>query len=210
MQDKLSAKATKCVFLGYSCFQRGYQCYSPDINRYLISTDVTFFEDSSFFSFVACPPVLDDIFIPVVLPSPDFPSPLTDAVTRPLQIYTRHPCPPIGPLVDSSFMPPSSLTLILQPPDDLPIAIRKGTRSTCNPHSVYNFLSFHHLSSPYFTFISTLSSISTPKSTSEALSHPMAEEMDALYFNGTWELIALLSGKFPIGCRWVCTMKVKT
>ena len=26
-QDKLSAKATKCVFLGYSHLQRGYQCY---------------------------------------------------------------------------------------------------------------------------------------------------------------------------------------
>ena len=60
----------------------------------------------------------------------------------------------------------------------------------------------------YSTFISTLSSISTPKSTSEALFHPMAEEMDAFYFNGTWELIALPSGKFPVGCRWVCTMKV--
>ena len=42
-QDKLLAKATKCVFLGYSHLQRGYHCYSPDINRYFISVDVTFF-----------------------------------------------------------------------------------------------------------------------------------------------------------------------
>ena len=78
-QDKLSAKATKCVFLGYSCLQRGYRCYSPDIKRYFISVDVTFFEDSSFFSSTARPP------IPIVLPSPNFPSPPTDAVTRPLK-----------------------------------------------------------------------------------------------------------------------------
>ena len=32
-QEKLSAKATKCVFLGYSRLQRGYRCYSPNINR---------------------------------------------------------------------------------------------------------------------------------------------------------------------------------
>ena len=29
-QDKLSAKATKCIFLGYSRLQKGYRCYSPD------------------------------------------------------------------------------------------------------------------------------------------------------------------------------------
>ena len=55
--DKLSTKATKCVFFGYSCLYRGYRCYSPDINRYFISTDTTFFEDSFFFSSAARPPV---------------------------------------------------------------------------------------------------------------------------------------------------------
>ena len=97
--------------------------------------------------------------------------------------------------------------------DDLPIAIQKGTRSTSNPHPIYNFLSFHHLSLPYFVFVSTLSSVSTPKSTSETLSHPdwkqaMAEEMNVLYSNDTWELVALPPSKSPVGCRWVYTMKV--
>ena len=36
----------------------------------------------------------------------------------------------------------------------------------------------------------------------------MVEEMDALYSNDTWELDALPPGKSPIGCRWVCTVKV--
>ena len=112
------------------------------------------------------------LVIPLVLPSPDFPSPPTDVVTRPLQVYSRRPHPPTGPRVDSSLMSQSSPAPIPQPSDDLPIAIRKGTRSTSNPHSVYNFLNFHHLSLPYFAFVSTLSSVSTPKSTSEALSHP--------------------------------------
>ena len=125
----------------------------------------TFFEDSS--SSAARPSVPD-----VLLPSPDFPSPPTDVVTRPLQVYTPRPRPPIGPHVDSSLMPQSSSALVPQPFDDLPIAIRKGTYSTSNPHPIYNFLSFHRLSLPYFAFVSTLSSISIPKSTSEALSHP--------------------------------------
>ena len=110
-------------------------------------------------------------------------------------------------------MSPSSPALIPQPPDDLPISIWKGTRSTCNPHPVYNFLIYHRLSLPYFAFVSTLSSVFIPTSTNEALSHPswklaVVEEMDALSSNGTWELVLLPSGKSPVGCRWVYTAKV--
>ena len=205
-QDKLSAKATKCVFLGYSRLQRGYRCYSPNINRYFISANATFFEDSS--SSIVCPPILDVLSFPLVLPSPDFPSPPTDVVTQPLQVYTSRPRPPTGPLVGASSMPQSSPALVPQLYDDLPIVIWKSVRSTSNPHPVYNFFIFHRLSLPYFAFVFTLSSISTPRSTSEALSHPswkqaMAKEMNALYSNCTWELVALPSGKSPVGCRWV-------
>ena len=35
----------------------------------------------------------------------------------------------------------------------------------------------------------------------------MVEEMDALYFNGTWELVTLPLSQYPVGCRWVYTMK---
>ena len=108
-------------------------------------------------------------------------------------------------------MPQSSLAPVSQSSDDLPIAIQKGTRSTSNSHPDYNFLSFHHLSLPYFAFVSTLPFVSTLKSTGEALSHPgwkqaMTEEMDALYSNDTWELVALPPGKFPVSCRWVYTV----
>ena len=125
----------------------------------------------------------------------------------------RHPRPPIEPRVDSSLMMQSSPAPVSQPSDDLPIAIRKGTRSTSNPHPVYNFFSFHRLSLPYLAFVSTLSSVSTPKSTSKALSHPswklaMVKEMDALYSNDTWDLVAIPLGKSPVGCRWVYTVKV--
>ena len=36
----------------------------------------------------------------------------------------------------------------------------------------------------------------------------MVEEMDALYYYGTWELVALPPGKSPVGCCWVYTVKV--
>ena len=36
----------------------------------------------------------------------------------------------------------------------------------------------------------------------------MAEKIDALYSNDTWELIVLPPGKSPVGCQWVYTVKV--
>ena len=47
---KLDPKALKCVFLGYSRLQKGYRCFSPDLNKYVVSTDVVFSEDTPFYS----------------------------------------------------------------------------------------------------------------------------------------------------------------
>ncbi|XP_047270819.1 BAG-associated GRAM protein 1 isoform X4 [Capsicum annuum] len=42
-KDKLASRALKCVFLGFSRVQKRYRCYSPDLHRYFMSADVTFF-----------------------------------------------------------------------------------------------------------------------------------------------------------------------
>nr|CAN72663.1 hypothetical protein VITISV_031849 [Vitis vinifera] len=89
-QDKLSAKAMKCLFLGYSRLQKGYRCYSLETHRYFISADVTFFEDSPFFSTTSeSLPVSEVLPIPIVSP-PDAMPP------RPLQVYHRRPLK-VGP-----------------------------------------------------------------------------------------------------------------
>ncbi|RVW38572.1 Retrovirus-related Pol polyprotein from transposon TNT 1-94 [Vitis vinifera] len=183
-QDKLSAKAMKCLFLGYSRLQKGYRCYSLETHRLAHSH---------------CLP-------PDVMPP------------RPLQVYHRRPRV-VAPLpfpeapADSLPIPSASPAPALPSPNDLPIAVRKGTRSTRNPHPIYNFLSYHRLSSPYSAFVSAISSVSLPKSTHEALSHPgwrqaMVDEMAALHSNGTWDLVVLPSGKSTVGCRWVYAVKV--
>lgn len=46
---KLDPKGLKCIFLGYSRLQKGYRCYSPTLNRYMVSIDVVFPESISFF-----------------------------------------------------------------------------------------------------------------------------------------------------------------
>ncbi|RVW95676.1 Retrovirus-related Pol polyprotein from transposon RE2 [Vitis vinifera] len=100
-QDKLSAKAMKCLFLGYSRLQKGYRCYSLETHRYFISADVTFFEDSPFFSTTS-------EFIIVALVSLSLP-------------FAEAPA-------DSLPIPSASPAPALPSPDDLPIAIRKGWR----------------------------------------------------------------------------------
>ncbi|RVW46759.1 Retrovirus-related Pol polyprotein from transposon RE2 [Vitis vinifera] len=152
--DKLSAKAMKCLFLGYSRLQKGYRCYSLETHRYFISADVTFFEDSPFFS--------------------------TTSESLPVsEVYHRRPRV-VAPLpfpeapADSLPIPSASPAPALPSPNDLPIAVRKGTRSTRNPHPIYNFLSYHRLSSPYSAFVSAISSVSLPKSTHEAFPSRLA------------------------------------
>ena len=129
------------------------------------------------------PPSPDVIFLPLLYPFMDTSFVASATPPRPLQVYTHRPCTDIGPPADSSPMAPSSMTSVLLSPVDLPITVRKGTH---NPHPIYNFLTYHHLSSPYSAFISTLSFVSLLKTLHEALSHPgwkqeMVEEMAALH-----------------------------
>jgi hypothetical protein len=49
-RDKLDARALKCVFIGYYITQKGYKCYHPPSKRFLVSKDVTFNENQSFFN----------------------------------------------------------------------------------------------------------------------------------------------------------------
>ncbi|RVW74646.1 Retrovirus-related Pol polyprotein from transposon RE1 [Vitis vinifera] len=67
-QDKLSVKATKCIFLGYSRLQKGYCCYSPDTHRYFLFANVTFFEGSPFFSSSDSLPISEVLPLPYISP----------------------------------------------------------------------------------------------------------------------------------------------
>ncbi|KAJ7955165.1 Retrovirus-related Pol polyprotein from transposon TNT 1-94 [Quillaja saponaria] len=170
-------------------------------NHYFISADVTFFEESSFFpsTIPESPSISEALPVPYLGPNDCISSaPLLDLLADTVDVPD-----------DSSSVPtPSRASDLASPP-----ILRRGTRSTRNPYPIYTFLSYHRLSSPYYAFVSSLSSISVPKSTSDALAHPewrqaMIDEMNALHTNGTWELVSLPSGKSTVGCKWVYTVKV--
>ena len=109
-QDKHFAKATKCIFLGYSRLQKGYRCYSPETHRYFLYANVTFFEDSPFFSSFESLAVFEVLPLPIISP------PIFDVIpSQPLQVYHfRHhavvPLPYVEVPTDSLPSPSTSPT----------------------------------------------------------------------------------------------------
>ena len=53
--DKLCPRSHKCVFLEFTRSQKGYKCFSPFLNRYFVSADVTFDEFSLYFKSQSSP-----------------------------------------------------------------------------------------------------------------------------------------------------------
>ena len=94
-----------------------------------------------------------------------------------------------------------------------PSDIRTTVPTTRNSHPIYICLSYHQLSPFYFSFVSSISSLTIPKNIHEALDRPrwqqaMIVEIQALESNGAWELVPLPLGKKTVGCRWVYAIKV--
>ena len=118
------------------------------------------------------PPNYDVISLSLLYLVPDTSHLPSATPPRLLQVYTRRTYTNTRPPADSFPMAPSSTMPVLPSPTDLPIAIRKGTHSSRNLHPIYNFLTYHRLSSSYSVFVSTLSSVSVPQTVHEALSHP--------------------------------------
>ena len=45
-RTKFTKQATKCIFVGYSPTQKGYQCYDPELKRIRVSRHVIFMENN--------------------------------------------------------------------------------------------------------------------------------------------------------------------
>jgi len=183
-----------------------------------VSADVTFNEFSLYFKSQSSPltpsnpdnssntfnvPIVCDPL--TVSSSPSIPAPQSTAPPPLLQVYshrTRSQPPPCDSTQVPTTLSPPALTL----ESELPIALQKGMRSTCNPSPHYIALSYHRLSLPFYTCLSSLSSVTIPKTVCDALAHPgwrqaMTADLSDLHNSGTWELVPLPSRKSVVGCR---------
>ncbi|RVW50526.1 hypothetical protein CK203_074541 [Vitis vinifera] len=111
--------------LGLFQASEGYRCYSLETHRYFISADVTFFEDSPFFSTTSKSlPVSEVLPIPIVSPPDAMP-------LDPFRLSSSPSCRCSSPFpeapADSLPIPSASPASALPSPNDLPIAVRKST-----------------------------------------------------------------------------------
>ena len=163
--SKLDPNSLKCIFLGYSRVQKRYKCYCPSLYSYLVSADVTFFENAPCSqSPIHTSQGEDDDLLIYTLVSPAFahvPLPTKPPIT---QVYTRRQHPSV------SSPPPAASTSDSVLSDDLPIALCKGKHQCAHPIS--SFYSYNHLSSHSYSFIAPLDSISLSNKVFEALAHP--------------------------------------
>ena len=140
------------------------------------------------------------------------------AILEPVQVQESNLEPLNEVILPNSSLQDETENEFLVDNDDqnLPIAIRKGTRE-CTKRPLYplaNFISFKKFSPSHRAFLVSLNTITIPNTLSEALSNEkwkqaMNVEMEALEKNKTWEIVQLPIGKKPVGCKWVYTVKYR-
>ncbi|KAK0572489.1 hypothetical protein LWI29_032276 [Acer saccharum] len=136
----LSPRSVKCIFLGYSKTQKGYKCLNPIFGKTYVSADVKFVESTSYFSDQG-----SSLESNLLSPYPHIPSPVipTTQPYKPLQVYQRWKNLPLSEVDRQGNSTPSNQAPIQESTSnhdlstcneksdlDIPIAIRKGQRST--------------------------------------------------------------------------------
>lgn len=169
-------------------------------HHFNMSADVTFFEDTSYFTsriwlhlLGFTNPYFDpQVFLLPISKMSKPPSQSMSSLPHQFLNYHRQSQHEILEVVisldscDSSLTALSPLATSLPKPFvDLPLALHKGIHCTHDPHPIYNFLIYHHLSSANYAFISAFLSITTQNF---SLSHlgwhqAMINEMTTLDLN---------------------------
>ncbi|KAK4854966.1 hypothetical protein QYF36_002811 [Acer negundo] len=184
-RTKLDDKAIRCAFMGYSSQSKGYQCYDPSCRRMFHSLNITFWEDTHFFTgpntrrvdplpneTISCPiPIVSHDVVTPIIRGPTFLPPI---VSGHILQYSRRPRLHLPESFSNEGTPPTlSPTPTISSPRQYPIRDRHPsnclTLSYSTNHPIKNHISYSVVSSSFQGFLGQLDSTSVPRSVGEAL-----------------------------------------
>lgn len=187
-RNKLSAKVTKCVFVGHSDKQKGYICYDPHHQRMRVSCHVTFFENVYYYGLSPNPTDYSS--------SNSILCDFSDSQTKDNESM------PIMPLIDHGSEGHVSTSSIDKPTPNPPPLKRSIRINFGKPPTRYSL----------FT---SLNSVKIPSTFNQAIEQAcwrrdMEKELAALKENHTWDLVPRPPHTSIIGSKWVYNIKVKS
>ena len=234
---KFDNRSIPSIFIGYPVGQKAYKLYDLSNKKKFTSRDVIFHEMVfPFASPPHSQPDPSSNFGPIPIPAHEHydsftyppntlpePSPPPDITPLPPSAFEHPPLPSPPQTPSHDLAPIRRSTRPTAPParlrDYLCSTVYSSQSSSLLPgpvkgtkYPLANFVSYHRYTPALHYFAAQISSATEPRSYSEAASNPkwqaaMASELKALQENGTWTLVPLPAGKFPIGCRWVFKIK---
>ncbi|KAJ3701350.1 hypothetical protein LUZ61_005055 [Rhynchospora tenuis] len=211
-QHKLQPRSESCVFMGYSALHKGYKCLHIPSQRTYISRHVKFNE--TVFPFSKIVPANSTKTAPTTTaPLTIIPIPVTPQTPPP-----HKPTPTAAiPSTQSTVMPSSTNTHI---PIIPPSAPTSKTIPTTSKHSMTTRSRTNNLKPKQFPHHKVLQTTKYPLtiSTSEPTCYTqavktqewrqaMANELDALAKNNTWQLVDPPLHANIIGCKWLFKIK---
>jgi len=227
-RTKFNPRARKTIFLGFKEGTKGSILYDLNSNELFVSRNVIFYENHFPFTHVTKTPTIPPRSSPI-----DLDDSLIDLSPHPasapeFQLASARPshsvfAPAVQheiPVVDSvseriirkSTRTSQPLSYLVDYHCNLPSKSCSNVSSGISSYPLSSFLSYDNCSPNYTHFCCTISSMTEPKTFTQAnkfecWKEAMATELHALAKNNTWSVVTLPHGKVPIGCKWVYKIK---
>uniref|UniRef100_A0A6N2KBQ3 Uncharacterized protein n=2 Tax=Salix viminalis TaxID=40686 RepID=A0A6N2KBQ3_SALVM len=229
-RNKLQARSTPCVFLGYPSNHRGYKCYDLSSRKILVSRHVTFDETVFPFSKLHAPTSSSYEFLDTgLIPLPPSPAPFISAtpqlsptettpspplVQSPLSRHhspVRSPLPiplssPTAPITSPHPSPPLATS---QPPPLAPPP-HSPQMTTQSQHGIFKPRQILNLQTSASQSISPLPTNPINALHDQNWKMAMTDEYDALIENKTWDLVPRPSNANIIRSLWIFRHKKKS